>query len=48
MRERRPGDLVRAVRERRPGDSAVDAVRRQFLERVDSRAPSAGVSRLPV
>jgi AcrR family transcriptional regulator len=42
------GDAARAVRERRPGESAVDAVRRQFLEMVESRDPSIGLNADPV
>ncbi|MFG2882808.1 TetR/AcrR family transcriptional regulator [Streptomyces sp. NPDC048297] len=37
------GDAARAVRERQPGESAVDAVRRQFLEMVEGRDPSVGL-----
>ncbi|WP_030183863.1 TetR/AcrR family transcriptional regulator [Streptomyces sp. NRRL S-813] len=37
------GDAARAVRERGPGESAVDAVRRQFLELVETRDPSVGL-----
>ncbi|MET8248324.1 helix-turn-helix domain-containing protein [Streptomyces sp. NPDC005202] len=37
------GDAARAVRERKPGESAVDAVRRQFLEMVEARDPSVGL-----
>ncbi|WP_330458664.1 TetR/AcrR family transcriptional regulator [Streptomyces sp. NBC_00820] len=37
-------DAARAVRERQPGESAVDAVRRQFLELVESRDPSVGLN----
>ncbi|WP_369234803.1 TetR/AcrR family transcriptional regulator [Streptomyces sp. R21] len=36
-------DAARAVREREPGESAVDAVRRQFLELVESRDPAVGL-----
>ncbi|MFB7247923.1 TetR/AcrR family transcriptional regulator [Streptomyces populi] len=41
------GDLARAVRERRSGESAVDAVRRQFLELVENRDPSVGLHSEP-
>lgn len=37
------GDAARAVRERRAGESAVDAVRRQFLEMVEARDPAIGL-----
>jgi AcrR family transcriptional regulator len=37
------GDAARAVRDRRPGESAVGAVRRQFLEMVEARDPSVGL-----
>ena len=40
-------DAARAVRERAPGESAVDAVRRQFLELVEARDPSVGLSADP-
>ncbi|MEU9149442.1 helix-turn-helix domain-containing protein [Streptomyces sp. NPDC048417] len=42
------GDAARAVRDRRPGDSAVEAVRRQFLEMVENRDPSIGLHADPV
>ena len=42
------GDPARAVRERQPGESAVDAVRRQFLEMVESRDPSIGLNPEPL
>jgi AcrR family transcriptional regulator len=38
------GDAARAVRERQPGESAVAAVRRYFLEMIDARDPSIGLS----
>ncbi|MET7286893.1 helix-turn-helix domain-containing protein [Streptomyces sp. NPDC005573] len=38
------GDVARAVRERKPGESAVDAVRRQFLELVEGRDPAIGLT----
>ncbi|NNN36649.1 TetR family transcriptional regulator [Streptomyces sp. S3(2020)] len=40
-------DPARAVRERAPGESAVEAVRRQFLEMVASRDPSIGLHSEP-
>lgn len=40
-------DPARAVRERAPGESAVEAVRRQFLEMVESRDPSIGLHAEP-
>ncbi|OIJ92060.1 TetR/AcrR family transcriptional regulator [Streptomyces colonosanans] len=36
-------DAARAVRERAPGESAVDAVRRQFMEMIKGRDPSIGL-----
>ncbi|MEU5533076.1 TetR/AcrR family transcriptional regulator [Streptomyces sp. NPDC020362] len=36
-------DASRAVRERGAGESAVDAVRRQFLEMIEARDPSIGL-----
>ncbi|MFF4350649.1 TetR/AcrR family transcriptional regulator [Streptomyces sp. NPDC001530] len=41
------GDVARAVRERKPGESAVEAVRRQFLELVEARDPSVGLHSEP-
>ncbi|GHI06586.1 TetR family transcriptional regulator [Streptomyces cellostaticus] len=41
-------DAARAVRERQPGESAVAAVRRQFLELVESRDPSVGLNPEPL
>jgi AcrR family transcriptional regulator len=41
------GDAARAVRERAPGESAVRAVRRQFLEMVETRDPSIGLNSQP-
>ncbi|MFE9368907.1 TetR/AcrR family transcriptional regulator [Streptomyces sp. NPDC006711] len=38
------GDVVRAVRERAPGESAVAAVRRQFLAMIEARDPSVGLN----
>ncbi|MEU9400114.1 helix-turn-helix domain-containing protein [Streptomyces sp. NPDC048242] len=40
-------DAARAVRERRSGESAVDAVRQQFLKLVESRDPSVGLNAEP-
>ncbi|RPF34658.1 TetR/AcrR family transcriptional regulator [Streptomyces sp. TLI_185] len=40
-------DPARAVRERGPGESAVEAVRRQFLEMVENRDPSIGLHAEP-
>ena len=40
-------DAARAVREREPGESAVDAVRRQFLEMVEARDPAVGLHSEP-
>ena len=37
------GDAARAVRERLPGESAVQAVRRQFLSMVEARDPAVGL-----
>ncbi|MFE1314980.1 TetR/AcrR family transcriptional regulator [Streptomyces sp. NPDC058755] len=42
------GDAARAVRERQPGESAAAAVRRQFLEMVESRDPSIGLTPDPL
>ncbi|MEW1644600.1 helix-turn-helix domain-containing protein [Streptomyces sp. NPDC091219] len=36
-------DAARAVRDRAPGESAVAAVRRQFLEMIETRDPSIGL-----
>ncbi|MFG2789208.1 TetR/AcrR family transcriptional regulator [Streptomyces sp. NPDC048419] len=41
------GDAARAVRERAPGESAVQAVRKQFLEMVETRDPSIGLNPQP-
>lgn len=41
-------DVPRAVRERAPGESALAAVRRQFLEALDAREPSVALSDAPV
>jgi AcrR family transcriptional regulator len=41
------GDAARAVRDRQPGESAVEAVRRHFLEMVESRDPSVGLNSEP-
>ncbi|MGW0771236.1 TetR/AcrR family transcriptional regulator [Streptomyces sp. NPDC002676] len=40
-------DAARAVRERAPGESAVAAVRRQFLEMIEARDPSVGLNAEP-
>jgi len=40
-------DPARAVRDRKPGESAVEAVRRQFLEMIDGRDPSIGLNAEP-
>lgn len=40
-------DAVRAVRERKAGESAVDAVRRQFLEMAGARDPAVGLHSEP-
>ncbi|MFC7219593.1 TetR/AcrR family transcriptional regulator [Streptomyces polyrhachis] len=37
-------DAARAIRERPPGESAVAAVKRQFVEAVEARDPSVGVT----
>lgn len=42
--EEHVGDPARAVRERKPDESAVAAMRRRFLEQVDGRDPSIGLS----
>ncbi|WP_406452660.1 TetR/AcrR family transcriptional regulator [Streptomyces sp. NBC_00876] len=42
------GDVARAVRDRAPGESAASAVRRQFLDSVESRDPAVGVSDSPL
>ncbi|MGB8945404.1 MAG: TetR/AcrR family transcriptional regulator [Streptomyces sp.] len=42
--EEHVGDPARAVRERRPGESAVAAMRGQFLEQIAGRDPSIGLS----
>jgi len=41
------GDVARAVRDRAPGESALAAVREQFLAAVERRDPSVGMSDLP-
>ncbi|MFI6409278.1 TetR/AcrR family transcriptional regulator [Streptomyces sp. NPDC050548] len=41
------GDAARAVRERAVGESAVEAVRRQFLEMVATRDPAVGLHSEP-
>ncbi|MFD4571547.1 TetR/AcrR family transcriptional regulator [Streptomyces sp. NPDC058417] len=40
-------DAARAVRDRAPGESAVAAVRRQFLEMIETRDPSVGLNAEP-
>lgn len=40
-------DPARAVRERPPGESALEAVRRQFLEMIEARDPSVGLNAEP-
>ncbi|MGW4285822.1 TetR family transcriptional regulator [Streptomyces sp. NPDC004673] len=40
-------DAARAVRDRAPGESAVDAVRGQFLEMVENRDPAIGLDPEP-
>ncbi|MFI9627657.1 TetR/AcrR family transcriptional regulator [Streptomyces sp. NPDC052042] len=42
------GDVARVVRERAPGESALSAVRGQFLEAIEHRDPSVGMSDLPM
>lgn len=42
--EEHADDPARAVRERQPGESAVDAMRGQFLEQITGRDPSIGLS----
>ncbi|WP_326766790.1 TetR/AcrR family transcriptional regulator [Streptomyces sp. NBC_01591] len=42
------GDVARAVRDRAPGESALAAVRGQFLAGVERRDPSVGMSDEPV
>ncbi|MFK4105056.1 TetR/AcrR family transcriptional regulator [Streptomyces sp. NPDC019531] len=41
------GDAARAVRERQPGETALDAVRRQFLEMIEARDPAIGLHSEP-
>ncbi|MFG1867225.1 TetR/AcrR family transcriptional regulator [Micromonospora arborensis] len=38
------GDLARIVRERDPGESVVEALRRQYLDRLAARDPSVGLN----
>ncbi|MEU6509235.1 MULTISPECIES: TetR/AcrR family transcriptional regulator [Streptomyces] len=45
--EKHFSDPARAVRDRAPGESAVAAVRRQFLELVEARDPSVGLNPEP-
>jgi AcrR family transcriptional regulator len=40
-------DMARAVRERATGESAVEAIRRDFIARIESDDPSTGVSDVP-
>ncbi|MFF1919088.1 TetR/AcrR family transcriptional regulator [Streptomyces sp. NPDC058221] len=42
------GDVAGVVRDRAPGESAVAGVRRHFLECIESRDPSVGMSDSPV
>ncbi|MFC8518654.1 TetR/AcrR family transcriptional regulator [Streptomyces sp. NPDC057257] len=42
------GDAARAVRERRTGESAVAAVRRQFVEMTEARDPAVGLHPEPL
>ncbi|MFJ7497234.1 TetR/AcrR family transcriptional regulator [Streptomyces sp. NPDC097727] len=42
------GDVARVVRDRGPGESALAAVRRQFLAAIEARDPSVGLSDAPV
>ncbi|MEU7581922.1 TetR/AcrR family transcriptional regulator [Streptomyces sp. NPDC041068] len=42
--EEHVGDAADAVRRRGPGESAVDAIRRQFLDKIAERDPSIGLS----
>ncbi|MFD7526019.1 MULTISPECIES: TetR/AcrR family transcriptional regulator [unclassified Streptomyces] len=46
--EEHVGDVARTVRDRSPGESALAAVREQFLAAVEQRDPSVGMSDLPV
>ncbi|MCX4730712.1 TetR/AcrR family transcriptional regulator [Streptomyces sp. NBC_01363] len=46
--EEHVGDVARAVRDRAPGESALAAVRGQFLAGVERRDPSVGMSDEPV
>ncbi|MES9506758.1 helix-turn-helix domain-containing protein [Streptomyces sp. NPDC000609] len=46
--EEHVGDAARAVRNRAPGESALAAVRGQFLTGVENRDPSVGMSDAPV
>ena len=45
--EERFSDAARAVRDRAPGESAVQAVRRQFLRLIETRDPSIGLNPEP-
>lgn len=42
------GDVARVVRDRAPGESALSAVRAQFLTAVEHRDPSVGMSDAPM
>lgn len=46
--EEHVGDVARTVRDRAPGESALAAVRGQFVAAVERRDPSVGMSDLPV
>jgi AcrR family transcriptional regulator len=46
--EEHVGDVARAVRDRAPGESALAAVRRQFVAAVERHDPSVGMSDEPV
>lgn len=46
--EEHVGDVARTVRDRAPGESALAAVRGQFLAAVEQRDPSIGMSDVPV
>ncbi|MFF4080498.1 TetR/AcrR family transcriptional regulator [Streptomyces sp. NPDC001777] len=46
--EEHVGDVARVVRDRAPGESALAAVRAQFLDALERRDPSVGMSDLPM
>ncbi|MET9915821.1 TetR/AcrR family transcriptional regulator [Streptomyces sp. NPDC059605] len=46
--EEHVGDVARVVRDRAPGESALAAVRAQFLDAMERRDPSVGMSDLPM